>query len=368
MKRTCYKALILWALMFGFLMLASQECSASEVMSISANTVVRDCLETESDINSYMYTVNATGYITVDFVADEQVTDAGKGWDIHLYDEAQRELCVYREIKSDISSPKLNFAPGTKLYVKVCASYMSYAPLGQVYSLRVNAVTRHDWEVETGRTAKDSWESRICGVNSLTPQKRYGSLWTGDDNDVYQLCVAGTEVVTLQFWTQGILDELGWGYDIEIYKKNGSKLTGYKQIKATAQKMFYAKPGIYYVVVKANWSNAAPKREYAIAATSKEVLVPSMRGKKIAYVPQTSTVKWGKAKHVDGYEIYVCKNKKFKKKNTTVYSTIEKSYRLPKRLRKGFYYIKIRAYCETLTGDRIYGKFSKVKKIRKKKR
>ncbi len=217
------------------------------------------------------------------------------------------------------------------------------------------------------KTTSDVWSSRISGADTLTGTKRYGSLWTSSDNDVYKLKVAKTGKVTLKFYPNNTEDNVGWGYDIEIYTKSGDLAAEYKKIKTTTTKTFYAKKGTYYVAVSANWSSSAPSSydAYAITAKSKATTIPSMKSKKVSYASKTSTVKWKKVKNVDGYEIQLCKNKKFRKSSTTVYTTVENSYKLSWSVARGTYYVRVRAYADTVDGKRLYGKFTNVKKIKK---
>ena len=92
-----------------------------------------------------------------------------------------------------------------------------------------------------------------------------------------------------------------------------------------------------------------------------------MKKKKISYTSKGSVLAWDEVKNADGYEVFIYKNKKYKKGYEKSYLTTENTYKLPRRFRKGMYYVRIRPYCETVTGDKIYGKFSKVKKIGKRK-
>lgn len=73
---------------------------------------------------------------------------------------------------------------------------------------------------------------------------------------------------------------------------------------------------------------------------------------------------WKKLADVSGYQIQYAVNKKFKKaKSKTVKST---SVTLKKLKKKKTYYIRIRAY--TLAdGKKVYGKWSKTKKVKVKK-
>lgn len=366
MKRTCYKALIFWALMFGILISFRKECRASETVSISSNTIVKDCLENGNDTNCYSYTMDTAGYFYVEFSSMEPVSDAG--WNMYICDETGKELCSYVQFKGSVTTQKFNFIPGKKLLIKVCSADEKDALQRRGYTVAVKTVATGNWETETGRSATDIWADRIRNVSELTSEKRYGSLWTGTDNDVYMLRVSGTGTVTLCFWPNNLPENIGWGYDIEIYRSDGTKAIGYKQIKTPVRKIFYAKQGVYYAVIKANWSKVAPPAtdDYAIAAMYKNSAVPSMQGKKISVISKRTVLKWTKAKQVDGYEIRFCKNRKFKKKQTKVYTTTENTYKVPKRFRKRTYYVRIRAYCETVTGERVYGKFGKIKRINKK--
>ena len=67
-----------------------------------------------------------------------------------------------------------------------------------------------------------------------------------------------------------------------------------------------------------------------------------------------------------GYEVVYSTNKKFKKSIKTK-TTKALSVTLKKLARKKTYYVKVRAYKTDSTGTKIYGQYSKVKKVRIKK-
>lgn len=79
---------------------------------------------------------------------------------------------------------------------------------------------------------------------------------------------------------------------------------------------------------------------------------------------KTLKVTWKKDKTVKGYQIYIAKNKKFSKSKkyfVKSYKTITK--KITKLSRKKYYYVKIRSY--KLDGNKkIYGAFSKVKRVK----
>ena len=87
--------------------------------------------------------------------------------------------------------------------------------------------------------------------------------------------------------------------------------------------------------------------------------------KKVKGVKKKITVTWKKVSGTKGYEILVAKNKKGTKaaKTYTVKKNVAK--KVIKKLKKGKYYVKVRAY-KTFKGNTIYGKYSKVKKVKVK--
>ena len=321
-----------------------------------------------NDVDYYTYTVDKTGYFTLDFSRLDPTLDPGWGWKIAIYDENGNSLSSYT-FKTNSSTQKLNFKRGTKLYIKICADWNNSAPVDQYYTINMKTEAKSDWEVETLQDKNATWSNRIKDAAKLTSKKRYGSLWTNTDNDIYKLSVSSTGKVTLKFNPNNIENNLGWGYTLELFDKNGESVKKFDNIKSNTNNVFYAKKGTYYVVVYASWDSSAPPSTdtYTISATSKKASTPFMKNKKISFTTQTSTLKWSKVSDVDGYEIQLCKNTKFKKSSTIVLTTSEKSMRLySSNAPIGKYYVKVRAYRETITGEKIYGSFTKVKKINKK--
>lgn len=72
-------------------------------------------------------------------------------------------------------------------------------------------------------------------------------------------------------------------------------------------------------------------------------------------------LKWKKVSNAEGYELCYAKNKKFKKAERK--ETRQCNIML-KKLKKGStYYVKVRAYRYDLEGQKVYGKYSKKKKV-----
>lgn len=76
------------------------------------------------------------------------------------------------------------------------------------------------------------------------------------------------------------------------------------------------------------------------------------------------TVRWNRNDRADGYQVWIARNKKFTKGKKTV--LIKKNKKVKKTIRKlknKKYYVKIRTFKKSSTG-KIFGKFSKVRKVK----
>ncbi len=216
----------------------------------------------------------------------------------------------------------------------------------------------------------DSWKDKVKAASKLTSKKTYGTLRSEVDNSLYKVEIPKNGEVTLRFDFTNTREEIGWGYALVLYDKNGKMITTYKAIRESRIQTFYAKKGTYYLEVRASNTSYPPSagNNYSLRMNWKVRKVSSMKKKNVSFTIKRSKLKWNKVKKVDGYEIQVCKNRKFKAKNTHVLTTTEKELILPNRIKKGKYYVRIRAFYYTVSGDKIYGKFTKVKRINKKRK
>ena len=74
-------------------------------------------------------------------------------------------------------------------------------------------------------------------------------------------------------------------------------------------------------------------------------------------------VKYSKVSGAKGYQITYATNSKFTKGKKVVNTT--KRTKTIQKLKKGkTYYVRVRAYKKDSTGRKVYGKYSKVKKIK----
>ena len=77
-------------------------------------------------------------------------------------------------------------------------------------------------------------------------------------------------------------------------------------------------------------------------------------------------VKWKKAKRAKGYEVQYARNSLFTKSVKTK-STKKLSLTIARLKKNKKYYVRVRAYTKDSSGKKIYGSWSKVKKVKIKK-
>ena len=94
----------------------------------------------------------------------------------------------------------------------------------------------------------------------------------------------------------------------------------------------------------------------------KQVKVKSVNNKKKSF-----TVKWKKIKGANGYEVKYALNKKFTKGKMVMNVLADKTnLKITKLKKKKTYFVMVRAYKLDKNGKKVYGDWSKVKKVKKK--
>lgn len=193
----------------------------------------------------------------------------------------------------------------------------------------------YDWDIVTKLQKKDA-SGKFVTINETTnsdqADEMKGSVaWNGD----------GTYRIAKDMYvgSSGIKNFLFETVSNEVTIKKGSTEATTTQTKAN--------------------TTTAEKKTTKIAKPSR---VSKLKVKKTS--KRVVKVSWKKQKNVSGYEVYrsTKKNRSFKK-ITTLKKAGKISY-VNKKLKKGkTYYYKVRAY-KVVSGKKVYGKFSTVKKIK----
>ena len=123
-------------------------------------------------------------------------------------------------------------------------------------------------------------------------------------------------------------------------------------------------PGKYSVKItfKGNCNYTGSKTLY-FTITPKKVSLSSVKSTS----KKKMTVKWSKQSGVSGYQVVYATNSKFTKgkKTVTVKGSSAKYKTVTKLSSKKTYYVKVRSY-KTIDGKKVYGSYSKVKKVKVK--
>ena len=114
-----------------------------------------------------------------------------------------------------------------------------------------------------------------------------------------------------------------------------------------------------------NPQNKGNNTQKAVTVTDKKVKKP---GKVVRLVLFTNGKKleatWRGKLNISGYQLQYAQNRKFTKKKKTVTVGKNKLHKIIKKVKKGkTYYVRVRAYRKA-SGKKVYGKWSKVKKIK----
>ena len=121
---------------------------------------------------------------------------------------------------------------------------------------------------------------------------------------------------------------------------------------------------IEFEIVKVKPVEGKEKTVYVtvIVKAPKQVKIKSVKRNKKAF-----TVKWKKVKKAAGYEVKYALNKKFTKgkKVKTIKNPKKLSLKV-KKLKKKTYFVKVRAFVVDKNGDKVYGDWSKAKKVKVK--
>ena len=110
--------------------------------------------------------------------------------------------------------------------------------------------------------------------------------------------------------------------------------------------------------------NGEVKTVYVVVKAPKQVKLKSIKNNK----KRAFTIKWKKIKGANGYEVKYALNKKFTKgKVVKAVDAKKTTFKGSKLLKKKTYFVKVRAYTLDANGKKVYGDWSKTKKVKIKR-
>lgn len=157
------------------------------------------------------------------------------------------------------------------------------------------------------------------------------------------------------------------GYEIYQYNTSKKKYVKVAETKTNKySKTKLKKNTVYKFYVKA-YKRVGKQKYYGkrslILNTSTKRTANSLKSVKALGAKKVS-VSWKKAKGCSGYEIYLCRNRKFNKgvKKYYIKNASKTSIKISKLMRKKTYYVRVRNY-KLLNGKKYYSSWSNIKKV-----
>lgn len=264
---------------------------------------------------------------------------------------------------------------GSRYYLKV--EYQEYSKLKYMVGFTPTSY----WEKEDNNSSTNA--------TNISPSKKYmGNMIERKDVDYYKIKLTSDAKLSFTFGPK-VVDGNFHPWDVELINSKGERLCIYDMGSTTKTYTNYLKKGTYYFKVSGSYSSVPGKDptegiDYVLSykKTNFNVSTPSIssvkaKGKheKTSYwwsskVSYNNYVLLNKIKikmkgNCEGYTVKVAKKSNMKgillsqtmdvtKKNTI---TLDKHFPVYKN-----YYMRVRGYITTPFGEKIYGKYSKVKK------
>ena len=163
----------------------------------------------------------------------------------------------------------------------------------------------------------------------------------------------------------GRKDKFVEGEDYEVeYEDNIGLGTGRVIIRGLGDYELFGEKVIEFNIVKVKNADGKIVYKTVVVKAPKKVKIKSVKNNK----KKALTVKWNKVKGASGYEVKLARNKKFTKGKKV--KTVKNGKKLSltiKKLKKKTYFVKVRAYKLDPNGKKVYGDWSKVKKLKLRK-
>ena len=156
--------------------------------------------------------------------------------------------------------------------------------------------------------------------------------------------------------------ELVKGVDYEVTYENNIGIGKAKAIiKGIGQYAMAPERIVEFNIIKTKNADGKVVYKTVIVKTPKRANIKTVKNIK----KKSLSVKWKKVKGASGYEVRYALNKKFTKGNKVKNIKNGKKVSLKiKKLKKKTYFVKVRAYTLDPDGNKIYGDYSRVKKVK----
>lgn len=332
--------------------------------TISVNQTINGSMmhEYTAEYDYYKFTLDAPGYISMSFDHVE-LESTMISWYIVLYDQNREVIKEMnsRQSQSSVRSNDIGLPAGT-YYISINNEWNAESTVD--YHLTVNYVASNSWETEfnNGFTTADT-----LLINEIMNGGMMSEHST--DCDFYKFTLSKAGYINFDFFLTQLPGSYAYIWNITLYDANRQVL---KEKTVTGDKitdgfnMIYLPEDTYYVEVDNStlaWSRSTINYQIKVYYTTPKANIKSVK----STASKKLTLKWKKLQGVTGYEIVTATNKKFNKnkKVTTINKAKKTSTTVKKLKRKKKYYVKMRGFV-VVDGQKYYGPYSKVKKVKVK--
>ena len=185
-----------------------------------------------------------------------------------------------------------------------------------------------------------------------------GHFAENDDKDIYKFNVSKAGYMNVKVMPR--MQRLS--FDLTAESGDVSYSNNMATIGTNSYKFFVPK-GTYYLTMKKNDGTG----DYSFSMSLEGITVTKVKSAK-NLKGKKAKITWVKKNDVDGYQVQVARDTKFKKgkKTKTITKNTTKSYTFTKLKKKKTYYARVRTY-KLVDGQKIYSDWSAPKKFKVKK-
>ena len=231
---------------------------------------------------------------------------------------------------------------------------------GEVYVLLVNA---HNMLGLLFGVIPEDFVTMEYKLINYSKVKAYGDTKITIAQDEFALTGEKIEPTVL---FDGKTDKFVEGEDYEIeYEDNIGLGTARVIIRPLGDYEICGEKVIEFNIVKVKNADGKIVYKTVVVKAPKQAKIKTVKNNK----KKALTVKWKKVKGAKGYEVRIARNKKFTKgKKVKTIKNAKKASLTFKKLKKNkTYFVKVRAYTLDPNGNKVYGDWSKVKKVKIRK-
>ncbi|MCR5273410.1 MAG: hypothetical protein K6E13_10595 [Lachnospiraceae bacterium] len=316
-----------------------------------------------------VFTAPANGYFTV-----TQKNRYAEGYrhddDLYVIDRNNVELGY--AYNGDGSTCTISATKGHKYYIK--SDGIPYN--GGTLKLYVTFKESSSWETEENDTAVEA--------DKLTNKKwKYGVLNASGHYDYFKIKLKKTSKVKLTFGPKSVGDDCS--FHLTLYNTDNVDESIFSYVSSVSSKTIYLKKGTYYLRVSGTVDLPYKLKYQSSSFSVKKPVIKKVKrgeaykswwyGTKMRYFGTISLKTKGT---IDGYGVQIAKKSNMKSKislsdslkekdcGTYSYSDTKSTIRRFKSqgFKRRTYYVRVRGYVYTAFDEKIYGSWSKAKRVK----